>query len=702
VFDRQGLFLFKFGEYGLAAGKFAQPVDIALDPTGAIWVVESDSNRIQKFDSEGEYLLTRGGTGAGSASGQFNWPHGIDCDSVGNVYVADTQNQRFQVFSPAGTFIRSYGSLGVGDTQFSYPNDVHVDSSGNVYVADSGNCYVKKYTYDSGGGTYSFVSKIGDFADSGESVFDLGMLSYPRVVELDEATNHLLVVDNVGLRMWSGMGAPLTQYLTGGAEPDRLWSPKGVAIAPSNTVWVATAIDGSEALVKFGYTEAGQLTRELTLSSYFESTDEYFYNINDVDCDSDGNVYVLEYDQVIKLSPSGGLLGRWGSYGSADGQFNSAQGLDVYGSKVYVADSGNDRVQVFDLDGGFIEKFGEPADAPALPRQFQYISDIAVNGDSIYVLDKYDYSVKRFAIDSPHGFLDRFGGWDLLAPGSLSSPVSAALDDLGNVYVADDYRNTVEKFNPRGQFRARIGGLGTDSDEFTWPTSVAVDPSGLVFVADRDNSRLMVFSSANKTVTSCVSNVSVMTYGGAAQLSVRLRDTDGKAIVDEPLVIERSYTGSAPWTTIGTSTSGAGGVAFGLSNITRKAWYRARFAGGHLWASSATMGTAVVAPQVKSLSNPIAPKTVKKGTSFTVYGYLEPKHAAGTYSVKILTYRKVGGAYKYQGYVWAKNYTSGSKTKYLRTFALKSTGSWRLRAYVPADSMHAATYSKGYDYVTVK
>jgi hypothetical protein len=132
----------------------------------------------------------------------------------------------------------------------------------------------------------------------------------------------------------------------------------------------------------------------------------------------------------------------------------------------------------------------------------------------------------------------------------------------------------------------------------------------------------------------------------------------------------------------------------------RKTYYLATFEGND---SYTTGSQGAVYGTYAKLTNPIAPTTMYKRKYKTVYGYIEPKHTAGSYPVRIYKYKKVSGKWKSYGYVSAKAYTiNDGKSKYARSLYLPSTGSWRLRAYAPADSQHAATWSSGYDYVTVK
>jgi len=60
------------------------------------------------------------------------------------MYVVDSQNERIQKFDSNGNFITKWGSEGYGDSQFWLPHDIAIDSSNNVYVVDSGNVHEKK------------------------------------------------------------------------------------------------------------------------------------------------------------------------------------------------------------------------------------------------------------------------------------------------------------------------------------------------------------------------------------------------------------------------------------------------------------------------------------------------------------------------------------------------------------------------------
>ncbi len=122
---------------GSADGQFSQPSGLTVDEEGNIYVMDTGNRRIQKFDSEGEFI-TKWGT-SGSGNGQFDNPSHIALDASGNVYVSDTGNHRIQKFSSDGTFLASFGTQGAGEGQFDSPQGITVLSDGRIIVADSGN-----------------------------------------------------------------------------------------------------------------------------------------------------------------------------------------------------------------------------------------------------------------------------------------------------------------------------------------------------------------------------------------------------------------------------------------------------------------------------------------------------------------------------------------------------------------------------------
>jgi DNA-binding beta-propeller fold protein YncE len=96
-------------------------------------------SRIQKFDSQGNFVSSWGSEGEGD--GQFKEEHGINFDSLGNMYVADSYNSRIQKFDSHGNFNSKWGIRGIDYNQLLLPQDIALDSNNNAYIVDAGNIH---------------------------------------------------------------------------------------------------------------------------------------------------------------------------------------------------------------------------------------------------------------------------------------------------------------------------------------------------------------------------------------------------------------------------------------------------------------------------------------------------------------------------------------------------------------------------------
>ena len=131
------------GTFGSDDGQFITPQGVAVDSYGNVYVADWNNDRIQKFDSSGNFLLKWGSFGSGN--GEFFGVDGVAVDSSDNVYVSDG-NDRIQKFDSNGSFLLEWGTFGSGDGQFDSPEGVAVDGSGNIYVADTDNHRIQKFS----------------------------------------------------------------------------------------------------------------------------------------------------------------------------------------------------------------------------------------------------------------------------------------------------------------------------------------------------------------------------------------------------------------------------------------------------------------------------------------------------------------------------------------------------------------------------
>ena len=133
-FTGSGTFITKWGSYGSGNGQFYNPRHVAVDGAGNVYVADQYNHRVQKFTGNGGFIT----------NWTITYPCGVAVDGAGNVYVTDG-NHRIQKFTSGGVFITKWGSYGSGDGEFYIPDGVAVDGAGNVYVADVGNHRIQKF-----------------------------------------------------------------------------------------------------------------------------------------------------------------------------------------------------------------------------------------------------------------------------------------------------------------------------------------------------------------------------------------------------------------------------------------------------------------------------------------------------------------------------------------------------------------------------
>jgi len=233
-----------------------------------------------------------------------------------------------------------------------------------------------------------------------------------------------------------------------------------------------------------------------------------------VSVSADGEIYVADTNnhRVQVFSLEGEYLRSWGSFCSLDeiencesdnghGQFNFPEGIvaNSVSQRVYVSDSSNDRIQVFDLEGNFVNAFGASGDAEGeftLPIGLELDDD-----DNLYVADLLNHRIQVF--DAEGTFIRAWGSrGDGL--GELSFPVDVAIFE-DNVYVAENANNRIQQFDTEGLGIRLIGskcelaiGEGcetqTGDGQFLRPFSVATDSVGNIYVVDQSNHRIQILT----------------------------------------------------------------------------------------------------------------------------------------------------------------------------------------------------------------
>jgi hypothetical protein len=213
-----------------------------------------------------------------------------------------------------------------------------------------------------------------------------------------------------------------------------------------------------------------------------------------INVDSAGNVFVAEGNgnRVQKFDNNGVFLLKFGIPGDVPGGFVSPSGVAVDSvGRIYVTDSFTDRVSKFDATGLFLTTWGGSGSGAG---KFLGASGVAVDsaGD-IYVSDTNNHRIQKF--DSGGVFIMQWGSSGA-GDGQFSLPQGLGIDSADNVYVADTGNNRVQKFTSSGVFITKWGTAGSGNGQFNNPTGVSADSSGTVVVADSGNNRVQTFSGA--------------------------------------------------------------------------------------------------------------------------------------------------------------------------------------------------------------
>jgi sugar lactone lactonase YvrE len=206
----------------------------------------------------------------------------------------------------------------------------------------------------------------------------------------------------------------------------------------------------------------------------------------EVNYDNEPLVKGLGFRNLMIYKIPGSLITAFeGGHGNGRGQFDNPHGLAVDSAgNIFVADTGNERVQKFSPNGTFVTNM-----ATTDPN------GIAIDrAGNIYVAEiGSKHAVQKLGSDGK--FIAKW------APG-LYGPRKIAIGANDSIYVVDSGNNRIVKFCPHGQVLASWGSEGSGDGQFKGVSSVAVDPiDNKVYVADPMNSRIQVFGSNGQFLT---------------------------------------------------------------------------------------------------------------------------------------------------------------------------------------------------------
>jgi streptogramin lyase len=240
------------------AARFNGPAGVAVDGSGNVYVAEYQNHAIRKITPAGVVttLAGRPGTsgtnnGTGTAA-RFTNPLGVAVDTSGTVYVGDSGNSAIRKITPAGVVTTLAGLIGTSGTndgvgvaaRFYSPEDVAVDGSNYVYVADAGNSCIRKVAPD---GTVTTLAGLCGTSGSDDGTNSTARFNSPLGIAVDSAGNLFIgdsgnnVIRKItpdGVVTTIGGQAGTSGSTDGSGSQAQFDSPEGVAVDANGCVYV--------------------------------------------------------------------------------------------------------------------------------------------------------------------------------------------------------------------------------------------------------------------------------------------------------------------------------------------------------------------------------------------------------------------------------------------------------------------------------
>ena len=183
-----------------------------------------------------------------------------------------------------------------------------------------------------------------------------------------------------------------------------------------------------------------------------------------------------------------------GRTGQGAGEFLMPMGLvvDEYG-QLYVADAGNNRVQVIDSEGHFVADFGSYGWREG---EFDFPNDVALSLNTLYVADTGNNRVQYCNLVNRIFYPITTISDDF----QFEAPEGIGIGRNGEVFVVDTLNHRLVHFSRSLAPIHAMGSFGSSREQFWNPTDIVVDPHGTMFVVDTSNHRIMCYDFSGNTV----------------------------------------------------------------------------------------------------------------------------------------------------------------------------------------------------------
>ncbi len=468
IFDAEGKLLKK------SSAPLKEPNGVAAG-NGRIYVADTGNSRIVVLDADGALLWAFSGEGA--LPGQLDGPMDVACGPDSRVYVANTGNSRVEVFNADGVFLYGFPIFKADKVTKLNPARITTDNAGFVYVSDPGNSLIVKYNRTGLPlATYSF-------ANDGAAVDAYGKL---YVINSKEGK----------VREVSQTGEVLGTFGTRGKGKSEFLKLRGIAVDAAGVIYLADEGNKKISAIRLeGGHPAAFLPKAQPLGRFNLKgpVKKYIYKSDVFTVRPDLSVIAhLPEAREVVMSEAAGKKTLM-KYGDKQGQVKNPAGLaaDSKG-RIFVADTGNSRVQIFGADGVFVNTFGASGSNEG---NFRGPAGLALNANgNIYVADPNNKRVQAFNSDG----IFLFAVGPQVGTFALRNPVSVRVDSGKNLHILDADLKKVIVTNANGKF-LRVWG---DTGNLREPVAMTYDGMGYFFVLDRGECRVKIFDEDGTYVSS--------------------------------------------------------------------------------------------------------------------------------------------------------------------------------------------------------
>jgi sugar lactone lactonase YvrE len=504
---------------------------------GNFYIADSGNNRIREVTMAGT-ITTFAGTGAAGYTGDngpavsatLNKPSALAIDSANNLYILDTNNSVVREVSTAGTITTVAGNGTVGysgdggaatSAALNLPYGLGIDSSGNLYIADSGNNVVREVstagviTTIIGDGTPGFSG------DGGPGVS--ATLSNPQGLAVDSYGN-LYVSDQGNQRVRelnTPSGSVMFPTTAVGATSSAVTVPLEVN-TPGTTITAVTAPVSQGGRQEYTVTATGcALNTALAAGTFCNFTVTFspgYAGVRGVPLQVSTSAGTFSFGMagigmapqaaltpgIITIAPpitsgpnyfpSGGIV-----FDSAGNYYAAVNTFTISSELVEVA-AGTGAVTNLPVPSG--------SDPISLGLAVDSAGNVYISNPSLCYVAKVAPGSSSAVIiaGTPSLFFTGYNGGSYSGDGglatsaTLNTPTGLAIDSAHNLYIADTYNNRIRKVSAASGIITTVAGNGTGggagdngpatSAELNYPSAVAVDSVGNLYIADTSNNRI--------------------------------------------------------------------------------------------------------------------------------------------------------------------------------------------------------------------